>query len=110
MNPEQLLQAAREAHRRAAEAKGRLAHLEHFRRHLLAKLMLVAERHGAKSLAKQERDALASEEYLTHLQGLEAARVEAALAEWGATEASTRIELWRTQQANLRQEKRAYGT
>ena len=109
MNPETLLHAAREAHRKAAETKAQLDHLEHYRRHIIAKLMIEAEKAGARSVAAQEKEALGSEAYLTFLKGLEAARVASALAEWDAKESVYRIELYRTQQANQRQERKAYN-
>ena len=110
MNPEALLDAARQAHARAAEAKAQLDHLEHYRRHIIAKLMIEAEKAGARSVAAQEKEALGSEAYVAFLKGLEAARIESALADWAAKESVYRIELFRTQQASLRQERKAYNT
>ena len=104
---EDLLHHAREAAKAAADARAQLSYLEHFRRHLLAKLMLEAEQAGASSVAKQERDALASDEYKRHLQGMEAARVESAVKDWHLEEAKHRIDLYRTREASRRAELKA---
>ena len=103
---EDLLGHARTAARDAAEAKAQYNYLDHMRRHVLAKLM---EESQAKSAAAKEMEALADDAYKRHLQGLAAAQIEAARSDWALKEAEYRIELFRTEQANMRAERRAYN-
>ena len=89
-------------------AKMRASHeaAEHYRKVLIAILM---SHSGESSVAAQEREALKDEQYSTHLgklratvEGVEAARVDMKAAEYA-------IEVWRTQQANERMERKAYA-
>ena len=108
-DPEQLLVALREAGREAAAAKAMHEYLEHYRRHLIARLMQDAEGRGVKSAAAQEREALASATYLDHLEAMKEAHVKAAVAGTRRLEAELAIELWRTKRADERLERRAYS-
>ena len=89
-------------------AKLRASHeaAEHYRKVLLAILMSHSEE---KTVAAQEREALTDDEYLKHLgklrsavEGMESARIDMRASEYA-------IEVWRTQQANDRMERKAYA-
>lgn len=106
MDLERYLQAVRDAAEEWAQAKSNLVFLEHYRRALLAKLMKDS---GEKSAAAQERDALASEMYGAHLEALREAVKEEAVMHWTLKRAEMKVELWRTQQATARLERKAYN-
>ena len=82
-----------------AKAKSERVYLQEFRKSLKSLIMM---RHVEKPLAAQEREAYASEEYQQLLKGLaEAIQIEEQ-AHWELIAAQTRIDVWRTQQANNR--------
>ena len=92
-----------------AEAKSQQAYLEHFRKAKLSILMKKYEGHGVNSVTAQERDAHADPEYQEFLEGLrEATRIAEKLF-WELQIARMGAELWRTQQANMRVERKGYG-
>lgn len=106
---ETLLNALREAGTNAAEAKARYDYLEYYRKHLVASLMKDAERNGNKTISAQEREAYASAAYADYLEGLREAQIQSANAGHRRQEAELAIEVWRTKQANLRLERKAYN-
>lgn len=106
MELESYLHAVREASASWAKSKGHLVYLEHYRRALIAILMKGS---SEKSAAAQEREALASQEYLDFLEGLSAAVEDEANRHWALKRAEMKVELWRTQQANQRMERKAYN-
>ena len=84
-----------------AKAKAQRVYLEEYRKSLKAILM---KRSLEESLGGQEREAYASDEYKKLLEGLrEAVEVEEKLR-WDLIGAQARVEVWRTEQANLRME------
>ena len=106
---EQILHRYREASKEHAIAKAKADYLENFKKHLVCTLMKTAEQQGHKSAAAQEREAYASEAYLTHIKGLAEATQTAALRHHELRCLEYEIEVWRTTQANERQERRAYN-
>ena len=87
-----------------AKAKAERVYLEEYRKSLKAILM---KRTIETSVAAQEREAYAHEEYVQLLQGLrEAVEAEEKLR-WDLIGAQARVEIWRTEQANNRAEGRA---
>ena len=87
--------------KRFAEAKANRIYLEEYRKSLKAILM---KRSQEESLGGQEREAYAHEEYKQLLQGLkEAIQVEEKLR-WDLIAAQARVDIWRSEQANLRME------
>ena len=110
MSPEveELLTQARTAANAAGDVKGLSQYLEHYRRHLLASLQKdAATQH--KTVAAQEREAYSSSAYLNHIKAQQEATVDLAKKAWALKEAEYRIECWRTEQASLRMERKAYG-
>lgn len=89
--------------RRFAQAKSQRVYLEEYRKSLKAILM---KRSLEDTIGAQEREAYAHEEYKQLLEGLrEAIRVEEQLR-WELIGGQARVEIWRTEQANLRTEGR----
>jgi len=87
-----------------AKAKAERVYLEEYRKSLKAILM---KRSYEETAVAQEREAYASQEYLDLLKGLrEAVEIEEKLR-WDLIGAQARVEVWRTEQANLRAEGRA---
>ncbi len=84
-----------------AKAKAERIYLEEYRKSLKSILM---KRSLEESLGAQEREAYAHEEYKAMLNGLrEAIEVEEKLR-WDLIAAQARVEVWRSEQANLRME------
>ena len=92
-----------------AEAKGRLATLEHYRKSKLAILMKKYQAMGHKTAAAQEREAYADPEYVEFLQGLGAATEKAEKLRYELELAKLGADLWRTQEATKRAEMKGYG-
>lgn len=87
-----------------AKAKAERIYLEEYRKSLKSILM---KRSLEESLGAQEREAYAHEEYRKLLRGLkEAVEIEEKLR-WDLIAAQARVEIWRSEQANLRVEGKA---
>lgn len=106
MDIEHYIQAVREAADHYAVAKSELIYMEHWRRGLLARL---AQESDAPSVSGRETEALASEAYKTYLEGLKVAVEEEVKAQWALRRAEMKVDLWRTQQATQRMERKAYN-
>lgn len=106
---ERLLDRFRRAGRRYAIAAAEHAKLDLMRHSVIAMLMRDAESAGQKTAAAQERDARASQIYRDHIDKIAKAVLE--LEEARAEMAGSRfaIDLYRTTQASLRQERDAYN-
>jgi len=87
-----------------ARAKSERIYLEEFRKSKKALLMREAEIAGHKSAVAQEREAYASPDYLTVLEGLKAAVEQEESLRWLIVGAQAKIEAWRTIEANRRAE------
>lgn len=84
-----------------AKAKAERVYLEEYRKSLKSILM---KRSLEESIGAQEREAYAHQEYRDLLQGIkDAVEVEEKLR-WDLIAAQARVEIWRTEQANLRAE------
>lgn len=92
-----------------AEAKSNRVYLEQFRKSKKALLMLEAEKDGVKTIAAQESYAYAHPDYLELLKGLQAAVEREEYLAMQIRAAQIRIELFRTEQANQRAERKGYG-
>jgi len=87
-----------------ADAKAKRIFLEEFRKSQKALLM---KQSLEPALGAQERDAYAHPEYIALLKGLrEAVEIEEKLR-WDLIAAQARVDIWRTEQANLRLEGKA---
>ena len=84
-----------------AAAKAQRVYLEEFRK---SKKSILMKRSLEDSLGAQEREAYAHEEYQTLLEGIrDAVEIEETLR-WELIAAQARVEIWRSEQANLRTE------
>jgi hypothetical protein len=92
-----------------AKAESERSYLSEYRKSKKAMLMVQAEHRGAESVAKQERDAYADPEYRSLLESLKEATEKAERLRWELEVARMGAELWRTQQANQRAERKGYG-
>jgi hypothetical protein len=92
-----------------AKARAQVAYLDEFKKSKLAMLMKVAEQHGATTAAAQERDARCHPDYLELLEGLKEAMERAETLRWELQVTSIRADVWRTQEATKRAERRGYG-
>lgn len=92
-----------------AKAEATRTHIEEFKKSKLAILMKAAEREGFQTSAAQEREARAHPDYIELLDGLKDATEQAEEARWLLKIAEMGAELWRTQQASLRAERKGYG-
>ena len=107
--PEELIQLYRQAGQAYAKAKAECQTLEHYRHVVLSEQMALAEARGSKSIAAQDRDARTSAEYRVHLDGLKQAIMAEALRKTDLQASEYAIEVWRTEQANNRMERKSYA-
>lgn len=107
---ENRLHQLREIAGKYAKAEAERTYLDEFKKSQLAILMAKAETKGVTTVAAQERDARADKEYLGLLQGLKIATEEAERLYWELQIARMGAGLWQTEQANMRSERRAYGS
>lgn len=107
---EQRLHAMREKSGEYAKAHAKAMYLEEFRKSKKAMLMKQAEREGCKTSASQETQAYAHPEYQQLLLDLETATEIKERLRWEMEVAKLSVGVWQTQQANERQERRAYGS
>lgn len=84
-----------------AKAKAERTYIEHYRKSLKAILM---KRSNESAIGAQEREAYAHPEMLELIKGLQAAVEIEEKLKWDITAAELRVEIWRTEQANNRQE------
>lgn len=109
MTLEERMQELRELAGKFAKAEAQRQHLVEFRKSKKALLMIDAEKRGFQTSAAQEREAYASRDYIELLDGLKVATETAESARWLLKIAEMGAELWRTQQANARAERKGYG-
>lgn len=90
--------------RQYAQAKADRVHLEHFRK---SKKALLMNECTDKAVTAREQFAYSHPDYIALLEGLrEAVRLEEALR-WRLTAAQLRVEVWRSENANNRNQDRA---
>jgi hypothetical protein len=84
-------------------------YLEQFRKSKKALLFIEAEQKGIKTMAEREAYAYAHPDYLELLEGLRVAVSEEERLKTQIGAAQLRIDLYRTEQANQRMERKGYG-
>ena len=109
MEMEHLLHQYRTLAEKYAPAKATREYIDEYKKSLLALLMKDAERQGVSTAAGQEREARARGEYMGLLDQLKAAIHEEEKLRYHMKAVEIEIEMWRTQSANQRFERRAYG-
>jgi hypothetical protein len=105
---EKRLHELRETAKAYAKAESERVYLVEYRKSKLAILMKKFVR-TESTAAGQEREARAHPEYLELLEGLKVATEEAERCKWELNIARLGSELWRTQQATQRAERKGYG-
>jgi len=85
-----------------AKAKSERIYIEEFRKSKKALLMQMAQLKGVETMAAQERDAYANEEYQELLKGLKIAVETEEKLRWQMLAAQLKVDIWRTEQANNR--------
>lgn len=102
---EKAVEFLRENARIAAQARANRIYMEEFRKVVKAEVMVANKE---LPLGAQEREAYDSTRYAEHLLALKTAVEEDEFFRWKMVAAEAKIEAWRTQQANLRAEGKAY--
>jgi hypothetical protein len=87
-----------------AKAKSERVYIEEYRKSLKAMLM---KRSMEDTIGAQEREAYSHPEYRQLLEGLRDSIEQEEKLRWDLIAAQARVEIWRTQQANLRAEGKA---
>jgi hypothetical protein len=93
----------------AAKAKADLVYLEEFKKSKLAILMKQAEAKGFTSIAAQEREARASDDYIEFLKTLRDATEESEKQEWGMRISLKGADLYQTSQIAEMSERKLLG-
>lgn len=106
---EHTLEYLRDNAKKYAVAKASYEHLKEFRKSKKALLKIEAEKQGITQSNKQEDYAYSHPEYLQLLDGLRVACEEEAKHRQLMETARQRLEVWRTEQANDRAERKGYG-
>ena len=86
---------------KAAKARANKIYMEEYRKSVKAQQMAL---YGSLPVTAQEREAYKSQVYLDHLAALKEAVYQDELNRWGMVAATSKIEAWRTQNANRRGE------
>lgn len=92
-----------------AQAKADRVYLEQFRKSKKAILFIQAEKQGIKTIAEREAWAYAHADYLQVLEGLQIAVEHEEKLRLLIEAARLKINLYQTQQADSRAERKAYG-
>jgi non-homologous end joining protein Ku len=108
-NMEEMLERYRQLAERYAPAKAKREYIDEYKKSLLALLMKKYEKQNFTSAVAQEREARADDDYIKLLGELEIAIHEEEKLRYHLKSVEIEIEVWRTQSANSRAERRAYG-
>ena len=108
-NIESLLGQYRDFSDEYSTAKAHLSYLEEFKKSKIAMLMKAAQKLGITTASGQEREAYAHEEYVQLLEAIQEATATESKLKFLLRKIEMEIEVWRTQQANERMERKAYG-
>lgn len=108
-NMEEMLERYRQLAERYAPARAKREYIDEYKKSLLALLMKKYEKLNFTSAVAQEREARADDAYLALLNDLQTAIHEEEKLRYHLKSVEIEIEVWRTQSANSRAERRAYG-
>ena len=103
---EKAIDYLRDTAEEAAQARANRLYLDDFSRVLRAQIM---SEHLAEAVNAQERFAYSDIRYRNHLEGLKQAIYEDERYRFLRDAAAAKVEAWRTYQANLRAEGKAYS-
>ena len=104
IDPQRAVDALIQMAPKHAQAKANRYSLEEFRKVLKATIM---REHLSLPLAAQEREAYADTRYADHIRATQAAIEEEEALRWRMVAAQLRVEVWRSQNANNRNQDRA---
>jgi len=108
-NIEKLIHDWRQSVEEYAKASADKEYLYHYRKSKIAILMAEAAQKGHSAANAQEAYARRHEDYIAVLDGYRAAVEKYEELRYRMKIAETRVEVWRTKQANLRRESNMYG-
>jgi non-homologous end joining protein Ku len=108
-NMEEMVERYRQLADRYAPARAKREYLDEYKKSLLALLMKKYEKAGFTSGVAQERESRADEDYIKLLGDLQIAVHEEEKLRYHLKAVEIEIEIWRTQSANQRVERKAYG-
>ncbi|TQV82838.1 hypothetical protein [Aliikangiella coralliicola] len=106
---EKTLQFIRDKADEYAVAKSQMEYLKEYRKTKKSQLIIEAERSGVKTVQSREAFAYAHKDYIELLDGLKVAMHDAEKLRLMIKAAELRIDVWRSQNANTRMERTAYG-
>ena len=106
---EELLEEYRGLIEPYSKAKANRTYLDEYRKSLMAIQMKVAEGNGFKTVSSQEREAYASQEYRDLLASILELTEEEESLRYRIRQLEMEVEVWRSRQANERQERKAYN-
>lgn len=106
---EQAVEWLRNNARAAAKAKAERVYVDEFKKSLEAQLMTDPKECPATAVREREAQARAHPKYIAHLQAIREAVERDESMRWLMVAAQAKIEAWRSQNANLRAEGRAYS-
>lgn len=109
MDIEQLLVMYRAIIPKYSKSRSYRTYLEEYKKSLISILMKEAEQGGHKTGTAQEREAYANPRYISHLDTLAQAVKDDEFNRYTVRQLELEIEIWRTNQANNRMERKAYG-
>ena len=89
--------------------KAHQGYLEDFKKSKIAMLMKQAQSEGINTASGQEREAYAHDDYVALLKSIETATESESKERFLLRSLELEIEIWRTQQANERQERKLLG-
>lgn len=104
IDPQRAVDALIQMAPKHAQAKANRVYLEEFRKPLKAMIM---REHLGLPLAAQEREAYADPRYVAHVDATKGAIEDEELLRWRMVAAQLRVEVWRSQNANNRNQDRA---
>jgi len=90
-------------------AKAHQGYLEDFKKSKIAMLMKEAQAQGINTASGQEREAYSHDEYVDLLKNIRTATENESKGRFLLRSLELEIEIWRTQQANERQERKLLG-
>ena len=103
---EKAIDYLRDSAQKAAQARANRIYVEEFRKVMKAQIM---KERTSDAIGAQERDAYADPRYKQHLEAIREAVMADEHSRFLREAASARIEGWRTQQATLRAEGKAFS-
>lgn len=109
MEIERLLMEFRDIAESYSVTRSTLVYLEEAKKAMIASQMKDAQRRGVQTAAAQEREALSSEDYKNLLVEIREAVRNKTKDEFNLRRIEMEIEVWRTNQANERLERKVYA-